>query len=147
MCQPGRATIHQQQRGGAGKACGQMVTAGVFQDQRGRRWAGPIPAAGLPHLGSRGSLPPPLRKALLPLQETRIRATERDPKSRLQSMLVTNRYGGEEVTHTLLAENRAETQRWMEAFWQHFYDMSKWERGHGGGCTWAVSCGGCWFSC
>ncbi|XP_015275271.1 PREDICTED: rhotekin isoform X1 [Gekko japonicus] len=60
-------------------------------------------------------------------KETRIRATERDPKNRLQSMLVTNRYGGEEVTHTLLAEDRPETQRWMEAFWQHFYDMSQWK--------------------
>ncbi|XP_054845775.1 rhotekin isoform X3 [Eublepharis macularius] len=60
-------------------------------------------------------------------KETRIRASERDPKRRLQSMLVTNRYGGEEVTHTLQAENRAETQRWMEAFWQHFYDMSQWK--------------------
>lgn len=45
-------------------------------------------------------------------------------------MAVTNRYGGEEVTHTLLAESRAEAQRWMEAFWQHFYDMS--ERGRHG---------------
>lgn len=44
-------------------------------------------------------------------------------------MTVTNRYGAEEVTHTLLAESRAETQRWMEAFWQHFYDMSAWGRG------------------
>lgn len=44
-------------------------------------------------------------------------------------MAITNRYGGEEVTHTLLAESRAEAQRWMEAFWQHFYDMS--ERGGG----------------
>ncbi|XP_042322871.1 rhotekin isoform X4 [Sceloporus undulatus] len=60
-------------------------------------------------------------------KETRIRATEKDPKSRLHCMSVTNRYGGEEVTHTLLAESRAETQRWMEAFWQHFYDMSQWK--------------------
>nr|XP_056711522.1 rhotekin [Euleptes europaea] len=60
-------------------------------------------------------------------KETRIRAMERDPKDRLPSMLVTNRYGGEGVTHTLLAENRAETQRWMEAFWQHFYDLSQWK--------------------
>ncbi|XP_021238259.1 rhotekin-like [Numida meleagris] len=43
-------------------------------------------------------------------------------------MSVTNRYGAEEVTHTLLAESRAETQRWMEAFWQHFYDMSQWKQ-------------------
>lgn len=40
-------------------------------------------------------------------------------------MAVTNRLGGEEVTHTLVAESRAEAQRWMEAFWQHFYDMSE----------------------
>ncbi|XP_053110549.1 rhotekin isoform X3 [Hemicordylus capensis] len=60
-------------------------------------------------------------------KETRIRATEKDSKTRLHSLSVTNRYGGEEVTHTLLAESRAETQRWMEAFWQHFYDMSQWK--------------------
>ncbi|XP_044284237.1 rhotekin isoform X2 [Varanus komodoensis] len=60
-------------------------------------------------------------------KETRIRATEKDPKSRLHSISVTNRYGGEEVTHTLLAESRVETQRWMEAFWQLFYDMSQWK--------------------
>ncbi|KAJ7327324.1 hypothetical protein JRQ81_017083 [Phrynocephalus forsythii] len=60
-------------------------------------------------------------------KETRIRATEKDPRSRLHCMNITNRYGGEEVTHTLLADSRAETQRWMEAFWQHFYDMSQWK--------------------
>uniref|UniRef100_A0A8C4YST9 PH domain-containing protein n=1 Tax=Gopherus evgoodei TaxID=1825980 RepID=A0A8C4YST9_9SAUR len=60
--------------------------------------------------------------------ETRIRATEKDPRNKLQSMSVTNRYGGEEVTHTLLAESRADTQRWMEAFWQHFYDLSQWKQ-------------------
>nr|XP_048702504.1 rhotekin isoform X4 [Caretta caretta] len=64
----------------------------------------------------------------LKLQETRIRATEKDPRNKLQSMSVTNRYGGEEVTHTLLAESRADTQRWMEAFWQHFYDLSQWKQ-------------------
>uniref|UniRef100_A0ABM5GL32 Rhotekin isoform X2 n=1 Tax=Pogona vitticeps TaxID=103695 RepID=A0ABM5GL32_9SAUR len=60
-------------------------------------------------------------------KETRIRATEKDPKNRLHCMTITNRYGDEEVTHTLLAESRAETQRWMEAFWQHFYDLSQWK--------------------
>lgn len=62
-------------------------------------------------------------------QETRIRATEQEARGKLHSVTVTNRYGAEEVTHTLLAESRAETQRWMEAFWQHFYDMSAWGRG------------------
>ncbi|XP_077157512.1 rhotekin isoform X2 [Paroedura picta] len=60
-------------------------------------------------------------------KETRIRAAEKDLQNQLPSMLVSNRYGVEEVTHTLLAENRAEMQRWMEAFWQHFYDMSQWK--------------------
>ncbi|XP_052523172.1 rhotekin-like [Tympanuchus pallidicinctus] len=61
-------------------------------------------------------------------KETRIRATEQEARGKLHSMTVTNRYGAEEVTHTLLAESRAETQRWMEAFWQHFYDMSQWKQ-------------------
>lgn len=61
-------------------------------------------------------------------KETRIRATEKDPRRKVQSMAVTNRYGAEEVTHTLLAESRADLQRWMEAFWQHFYDLSQWRQ-------------------
>ncbi|XP_025006221.3 rhotekin isoform X6 [Gallus gallus] len=61
-------------------------------------------------------------------KETRIRATEQEARGKLHSVTVTNRYGAEEVTHTLLAESRAETQRWMEAFWQHFYDMSQWKQ-------------------
>ncbi|CAN0099264.1 unnamed protein product [Bubo scandiacus] len=61
-------------------------------------------------------------------KETRIRATEREGRGHPPGMAVTNRYGGEEVTHTLLAESRPEAQRWMEAFWQHFYDMSQWKQ-------------------
>ncbi|NXL54819.1 RTKN protein, partial [Podilymbus podiceps] len=61
-------------------------------------------------------------------KETRIRATEREGRGQPHGMAVTNRYGGEEVTHTLLAESRPEAQRWMEAFWQHFYDMSQWKQ-------------------
>lgn len=58
-------------------------------------------------------------------QETRIRATERDPDSKAQNICISNHYGGEEVTHTLATDGREDTHRWMEAFWQHFYDMSK----------------------
>ncbi|XP_031426326.1 rhotekin isoform X2 [Clupea harengus] len=60
-------------------------------------------------------------------KETRIRAAERDPHSKAQSICISNQYGGEEVTHTLLTETRDDTQHWMEAFWQHFYDMSQWK--------------------
>ncbi|XP_035385666.1 rhotekin isoform X2 [Electrophorus electricus] len=61
-------------------------------------------------------------------KETRIRAAEREPPSKAQSICISNRYGGEEVTHTLAADRREDTQRWMEAFWQHFFDMSQWKQ-------------------
>ncbi|XP_056314168.1 rhotekin isoform X3 [Danio aesculapii] len=61
-------------------------------------------------------------------KETRIRAAEKDPQSKAQNICITNQYGGEEVTHTLSADSREDTQRWMEAFWQQFYDMSQWRQ-------------------
>ncbi|KAM6132645.1 rhotekin [Pterocles gutturalis] len=61
-------------------------------------------------------------------KDTRIRGTEREGRGQPPGVAVTNRLGGEEVTHTLVAESRAEAQRWMEAFWQHFYDMSQWKQ-------------------
>ncbi|XP_058883367.1 rhotekin-like isoform X2 [Acipenser ruthenus] len=61
-------------------------------------------------------------------KETRIRATDKDLQSGVQSISITNRYGGEEVMHTLVAENHDDTQRWMQAFWQQFYDMSLWKQ-------------------
>ncbi|XP_039189782.1 rhotekin isoform X1 [Crotalus tigris] len=60
-------------------------------------------------------------------KETRIRASEKSPRGPVRCMSVTNHYGGEEVTHMLQAESPAEAQRWMEVFWQHFYDMSQWK--------------------
>uniref|UniRef100_A0A8C8ITS4 Rhotekin n=1 Tax=Oncorhynchus tshawytscha TaxID=74940 RepID=A0A8C8ITS4_ONCTS len=61
-------------------------------------------------------------------KETRIRASEKDPHSKAQSICISNQYGGEEVTHTLSADSREETHRWMEAFWQQFCDMSQWKQ-------------------
>ncbi|XP_028850918.1 rhotekin isoform X2 [Denticeps clupeoides] len=61
-------------------------------------------------------------------KETRIRAAEKDPHSKAQSICISNQYGGEEVTHTLSTDSREDTQRWMEAFWQQFYDMSQWKQ-------------------
>ncbi|XP_043968810.1 rhotekin isoform X1 [Gambusia affinis] len=61
-------------------------------------------------------------------KETRIRASEKDPHSKGQNICISNRYGGEEVTHTLNTESREDTHSWMEAFWQHFYDMSQWKQ-------------------
>ncbi|TSN86101.1 Rhotekin [Bagarius yarrelli] len=61
-------------------------------------------------------------------KETRIRAAEREPQSKAQSICISNQYGGEEVTHTLVTDCREDTQRWMEAFWQQFFDMSQWKQ-------------------
>ncbi|XP_054628734.1 rhotekin isoform X2 [Dunckerocampus dactyliophorus] len=61
-------------------------------------------------------------------KETRIRVVEKDAQGKAQNVCVSNQYGGEEVTHTLTTDNREETHRWMEAFWQHFYDMSQWKQ-------------------
>ncbi|KAM9546341.1 rhotekin isoform 5-T6 [Salvelinus alpinus] len=61
-------------------------------------------------------------------KKTRIRASEKDRHNKAQSICISNHYGGEEVTHTLSADSREDTHRWMEAFWQQFYDMSQWKQ-------------------
>ncbi|XP_061297050.1 rhotekin [Pezoporus flaviventris] len=61
-------------------------------------------------------------------KETRVRALERGAQGLPLALAVTNRLGGEDVTHTLVAESAAEAQRWMEAFSQHFYDISCWQQ-------------------
>ncbi|XP_040275405.1 rhotekin isoform X2 [Bufo bufo] len=61
-------------------------------------------------------------------KDTRIRCSDRDGQSLVHTLSITNRYGSEEVTHTAKAESREDLRRWMEAFWQHFYDMSQWKQ-------------------
>ncbi|XP_035234811.1 rhotekin isoform X3 [Anguilla anguilla] len=61
-------------------------------------------------------------------KETRIRSSEKERHSKAQSISISNQYGGEDVTHTLSADSKEDTQRWMEAFWQQFYDMSQWKQ-------------------
>ncbi|XP_072898065.1 rhotekin isoform X2 [Hemitrygon akajei] len=61
-------------------------------------------------------------------KETRIRATGKEPKRTSNCILITNQFAGEEVTHTLVTDSLEEMHRWMEAFWQHFYDMSAWRQ-------------------
>lgn len=61
-------------------------------------------------------------------KETRIRCSDREGQNQVQSLSITNRYGSEEVTHHARAEGREELRLWMEAFWQHFYDMSQWKQ-------------------
>jgi len=53
-----------------------------------------------------------------------VRATERDPALHTQSITITNQCG-EKNTYTIVTRTPEDTHSWMEAFWQHFYDMSK----------------------
>ncbi|XP_036443944.1 rhotekin 2b isoform X2 [Colossoma macropomum] len=61
-------------------------------------------------------------------KETRIRAMEKDPALNTQSILITNQWVQGESTHMLITHTHQDTHSWMEAFWQHFYDMSQWKQ-------------------
>ncbi|XP_059506899.1 rhotekin isoform X3 [Stegostoma tigrinum] len=61
-------------------------------------------------------------------KETRIRATDKDSKRKCHSISITNCYAAEEVTHTLVSESQEEMCQWMEAFWQHFCNLSAWKQ-------------------
>ncbi|XP_053548236.1 rhotekin-2 [Bombina bombina] len=60
-------------------------------------------------------------------KETRIRAVEKDAKKRASSFSVINIMSGEAVTHIFSTDNKEELQKWMETFWQHFYNLSQWK--------------------
>ncbi|NWR40381.1 RTKN protein, partial [Tachuris rubrigastra] len=60
-------------------------------------------------------------------KDTRVRA-EPGGCGQPPVVAVTNRLGGEEVTHALVAESAAEAQRWLEAFEQHLYDLGQWKQ-------------------
>ncbi|XP_027765448.1 rhotekin-like, partial [Empidonax traillii] len=66
-------------------------------------------------------------QTLCPPQDTRVRA-EPGGRGKPPVVSVTNRLGGEEVTHALVAESTAEAQRWLEAFKQHLYDLGQWKQ-------------------
>ncbi|XP_066041256.1 rhotekin isoform X3 [Chamaea fasciata] len=61
-------------------------------------------------------------------KDTRVRAVEPGGRGQPPGVAVTNRLGGEEVTHALVAESAAEAQRWLEAFGQHLYDLAQWKQ-------------------
>ncbi|XP_041889331.1 rhotekin-2 isoform X3 [Corvus kubaryi] len=60
-------------------------------------------------------------------QETRIRAVDKDSKRRTNNFSVINPVSGEAVTQRFATDSRDELHKWMEAFWQHFYDLSQWK--------------------
>ncbi|XP_069609723.1 rhotekin-2 isoform X2 [Ranitomeya imitator] len=60
-------------------------------------------------------------------KETRIRAVEKDSKKRTNSFTIINLVSGEAVTKIFSTDSKEELQKWMEAFWQHFYNLSQWK--------------------
>ncbi|NXG78572.1 RTKN2 protein, partial [Baryphthengus martii] len=60
-------------------------------------------------------------------KETRIRAMDKDSKRRTSNFSVINPVSGEAVTQLFAPSSRDELQDWMEAFKQHFYDLSQWK--------------------
>ncbi|XP_075469087.1 rhotekin-2 isoform X2 [Ascaphus truei] len=60
-------------------------------------------------------------------KETRIRAVEKDSKKRTNCFSVINLVSGEAVTKIFAADSKEQLQKWMEVFWQHFYDLSQWK--------------------
>ncbi|NXR25614.1 RTKN2 protein, partial [Cinclus mexicanus] len=60
-------------------------------------------------------------------KETRIRAVDKDSKRSTNNFSVINPVSGEGLTQHFAADSRDELHKWMEAFWQHFYDLSQWK--------------------
>ncbi|XP_027570220.2 rhotekin-2 isoform X1 [Pipra filicauda] len=60
-------------------------------------------------------------------KETRIRVVDKDSRRRTNNFSVINPVSGEAVTQRFAADSRDELHKWMEAFWQHFYDLSQWK--------------------
>uniref|UniRef100_A0A8D0GVN0 Rhotekin-2 n=1 Tax=Sphenodon punctatus TaxID=8508 RepID=A0A8D0GVN0_SPHPU len=60
-------------------------------------------------------------------KETRIRTVDKDTKKRTNNFSVINLVDGVAVTQIFAADSREELRKWMEVFWQHFYDLSQWK--------------------
>uniref|UniRef100_A0A5F9C8B6 Rhotekin-2 n=1 Tax=Oryctolagus cuniculus TaxID=9986 RepID=A0A5F9C8B6_RABIT len=60
-------------------------------------------------------------------KETRIRAMDKDTKKRIHSFSVINPVAGQAITQIFTVDSREDLQKWMEAFWQHFFDLSQWK--------------------
>nr|XP_008112966.1 PREDICTED: rhotekin-2 isoform X1 [Anolis carolinensis] len=61
-------------------------------------------------------------------KETRIRAVDKDTQKRNNNFSVINPEAGKAVTQIFAVESREDLYKWMEAFWQHFYDFSQWKQ-------------------
>ncbi|XP_069467301.1 rhotekin-2 [Ambystoma mexicanum] len=60
-------------------------------------------------------------------KETRIRSMNKDSSKRSYGFSIINPIAGEATTQIFMVDSREDLQSWMEAFWQHFYDLSQWK--------------------
>ncbi|XP_060698298.1 rhotekin-2 isoform X1 [Hemiscyllium ocellatum] len=60
-------------------------------------------------------------------KETRIRAVCKGSRVRTHSFSLINPSSGETKSRVFAADCKDDLQRWMEAFWQHFGDLSQWK--------------------
>lgn len=59
-------------------------------------------------------------------KETRIQAMEKDSK-KMHCFSILNTAAGQAVSHIFAADSLADFQEWMDAFRQHFFDLSHWK--------------------
>ncbi|XP_012859675.2 rhotekin-2 [Echinops telfairi] len=60
-------------------------------------------------------------------KETRIRAMDKDAKKRIHIFSVINPGAGQGITQIFSADSKEDLQKWMDAFWQHFFDLCQWK--------------------
>ncbi|XP_038678326.1 rhotekin-2-like [Scyliorhinus canicula] len=60
-------------------------------------------------------------------KETRIRTMGKGSAMKMYSFSLINPYSGETTSRVFSADCKDDLQQWMEAFWQHFGDMSQWK--------------------
>ncbi|XP_052443391.1 rhotekin 2b isoform X1 [Carassius gibelio] len=60
-------------------------------------------------------------------KDTCVNATKSDPALHAHSITITNQ-SGDETPYTIATHTSEDTHDWMEAFRQHFYDMSQWKQ-------------------
>ncbi|KAM6442604.1 rhotekin-2 isoform 1-T1 [Liasis olivaceus] len=58
---------------------------------------------------------------------TRIRPVDTEAGKKTNNFSVINSEAGEATAQVFAAESREDLCRWMEAFWQHFFDFSQWK--------------------
>lgn len=46
-------------------------------------------------------------------------------KKRIYNFSVINPVAGQAIAHIFAADNKEDLQKWMDVFWQHFFDFSK----------------------